>query len=329
MKIKMIIAATALACAALFGSTLAAAAAADVSRGDLTRAVVQKWSGHVDKTFPVGADAWSVEMAPAFAQATMEELQAAAGAKSFDEMNSLLLGRAGGGGTQALGDAAADLVYVPVTPCRIFDTRLAGGPIAAGTTRDFDVTVIGSYAIQGGVANNCDGVGTAGSFAAALINFTTVGPTGAGFITAFPLLANRPLAATVNYTAGSIVGNAVAVQLDQGADFNELSVYSFAGTHVVGDIQGYFIAPEPTAIQCVEVESAAISIAGGASGSAFAPACPAGYGLAGGGCGSSSFSGRMVTSRTLAFTHLCAWSNEGVGAGNFTAFANCCRVPGR
>jgi len=329
MKTKMIIAATALACAALFGSTLAAAAAADLSRGDLTRAVVQKWSGHVDKTFPVGADAWSVEMAPAFAQATMEELQAAAGAKSFDEMNSLLLGRVGGDGTQALGDAAADLVYVPVTPCRIFDTRLAGGPIVGGTTRDFDVTTIGSYASQGGAANNCGGVGAAGSFAAALINFTTVFPTGNGFITAFPLGVPRPLAATVNYTAGSIVGNAGVVQLDQGGASNELSVFSFAGTHVVGDIQGYFIAPEPTAIQCVEVESAAISIAAGASGTTQTPVCPAGYGLAGGGCSSSSFGGRMVTSRTQATNHFCAWSNDGASAANFTARANCCRVPGR
>ena len=46
----------------------------------------------------------------------------------------------GGLGLNSLGDSQADLVYTPVTPCRIIDTRLAGGAIAAGTTRSFLVT---------------------------------------------------------------------------------------------------------------------------------------------------------------------------------------------
>jgi len=186
MKSKTIIAATALACATLLGSHLGAAASpAGPSRGELTRAVVQKWSDHVDRAFPVGADAWSVEMAPAFAQATLEELQAAAAAKTFDDMNTLLLGGKVDDGTQTLGEATNDLVFVPVTPCRIIDTRLAGGVIPANTVRSFDVTAVSDYSFQGGAASNCGGTGAAGSFAAAAINFTVVTPAGAGFITAF------------------------------------------------------------------------------------------------------------------------------------------------
>ena len=151
MKSKIIVVATSFACAFLFGTAVVAAAPGEPSRAELTRAVIQKWAGHVDKTYPIGADAWSVEMAPAFAEASMEELKAAADAKNFDTMNRLLLG--GESGTNALGDAAADLVYVPVAPCRLFDTRLAGGKIAANTTRGFDVTAAGSYSFQGGSAS--------------------------------------------------------------------------------------------------------------------------------------------------------------------------------
>lgn len=43
----------------------------------------------------------------------------------------------------------------------------------------------------------------------------------------------------VNYTAGAIVGNDTVVKLNQGASLNELSVYSSANTHLVGDIVGY------------------------------------------------------------------------------------------
>ena len=35
-------------------------------------------------------------------------------------------------GPYNLGDTQADLVYTPVTPCRIIDTRRAGGPIGGG-----------------------------------------------------------------------------------------------------------------------------------------------------------------------------------------------------
>lgn len=45
--------------------------------------------------------------------------------------------------SRLLGETTNDLVFVPITPCRIIDTRLAGGQIAAGTTRAFDVTASG------------------------------------------------------------------------------------------------------------------------------------------------------------------------------------------
>ncbi len=57
-----------------------------------------------------------------------------------------------------LGSLSTDLVYTPVTPCRIMDTRNPGsisGILAAGTTRSF-IAWGSSYAAQGGAATNCN-----------------------------------------------------------------------------------------------------------------------------------------------------------------------------
>src|SRR5262245_36181219 len=38
---------------------------------------------------------------------------------------------------KALGDTNSDVVFTPLTPCRILDTRVAGGALSAGVSRTF------------------------------------------------------------------------------------------------------------------------------------------------------------------------------------------------
>jgi hypothetical protein len=45
-----------------------------------------------------------------------------------------------------LGDANAALTYTPVNPCRILDTRVAGGALAANAQRQFDGYNASSFA---------------------------------------------------------------------------------------------------------------------------------------------------------------------------------------
>src|SRR4029079_8673020 len=85
-----------------------------------------------------------------------------------------------------LGSSQADLSYTPVSPCRIIDTRVGGGPpIAAGTARSFRTTGT-NFTAQGGTAGTC-GV-PFGPATAAVINFTAIGATatGPGNLTATP-----------------------------------------------------------------------------------------------------------------------------------------------
>jgi hypothetical protein len=316
-------------------------------RGELVHRIVMKWGPQVQREYGVPVREWAMDMVPVFGRVSLGSLAAAAQAPSFDAMNTALLrdgrGVSASGNqlaainagalqrpTKALGDVASDLVFVPVTPCRIIDTRVVGGPIPADGTRNFDITEVTDFSFQGGAANNCN-IGAAGSFAAAVINFTVVTPSIAGFVTAYPFGATRPLAATVNYVAGDIRGNLAVVRLDQGDDAEELSVYSFAQTHLVADIVGYYIEPQATALDCIEQVSTEVTVAANGFTTATSASCPTGYSVTGGGCSMSDFGGRVVTTRSfpIAGNHFCAFANQSAGALLGTAYVNCCRTPGR
>lgn len=235
-----------------------------------------------------------------------------------------------------IGSASSDLVYTPITPCRIIDTRLFGGgtgtPIPAGVTYNYAVGGLSSFATLGGSATDC-GLLTPGlNIAALAVNFVVVSPSAAGYITAYPFGGTRPTASTVNYTAGATVANSAIVKVSQSS-VTWMSVYSFAATHLVVDVAGYYSKPVATALECMEMTANATLLAGQIA-TAGTAICPAGYSLTGGSCGSSSVDGKVVSSRSFGIgtanqSHSCTYKNDGLAVINFTASANCCRIPGR
>lgn len=142
----------------------------------------------------------------------------------------------------------ADLVFTPVTPCRIVDTRSASaGILTAGSTRGFrgwgDYLIAGnSFTAQGGSSTTC-GIPTGTNTAAIVVNFTSVSPQTGGYITAYPGDTTQPLAATLNFNAGDIKGNNAVLKLNQTGSGNHFNVYSTSTTHLVGDVVGYYAAP--------------------------------------------------------------------------------------
>jgi hypothetical protein len=154
------------------------------------------------------------------------------------------LAAARGLGPLALGDAAAQLVFTPVPACRIADTRLAGGALAAGAGRDFKVTGSGLQG-QGGSAAGC-GVPN-GAATSAIINFVAVNPTGPGNLRAWAYsepAAPPPNASILNYPFGLNIANAIAVPLcdiTQTTCSFDIKVQADANaTHLVADVVGYF-----------------------------------------------------------------------------------------
>lgn len=234
-----------------------------------------------------------------------------------------------GSASAQFGSPASDLAFTPIPPCRILDTRLAGGALAANTARSFDVTAVSDYSFQGGEASNCQ-IGTAGSFAALAVNFTIINPNVSGTLKTFPFLGTTPsTATTMSYAAGEVRSNFTIVKLDQGASNNEMTLLSSAAVHVTADVVGYFITPQAPAIDCVETTSSNITVIAGSFASGSSPACASGYTMISGGCSMSTFDGRIVTSRTMSGTntHFCAFRNENATSSvTGVAYGRCCRI---
>lgn len=301
------------------------------ARGRAVHAIVLRWSPVVQKNWGTSPARWAEAMRSTFARAPLENLQAAASARGFDAMLSALHG-----GTKAATKAdvapTRDLLYTMITPCRIVDTRISGQPLAAGESRSFGV---GSYfdgGSQGGSRCNLPS-----GLSAVTLNVTAVYPDAAGFLTVYPHGASRPLASSLNYRAGDIVGNEIIARqsVDDVSSFTSPSftVYSFARTHVVIDVSGYFTLPSPQVLDCVDVASPQVTIAAGGTARATAPACPAGYTSTGGGCTSNiypSVAGLYYSSfgPTASSAFVCDGNSNRTTSTTFTARGRCCRVPG-
>lgn len=233
---------------------------------------------------------------------------------------------------QALGQATTDLVYVPITPCRIIDTREAVGAFNALQTRSYSIAGATNYTAFGGAASTCNVPAYFGSStepAALNLNFAVVSSSPQGFLTAFPAGAPRPNTSVLNwFGTGQILSNTATVTTAHFVG-NDFSIYASAPTDVIVDVMGYFIAPEPTQLDTVRVESTALSVPAGSTGTDSTPSCPAGYAIVGGGASSSTFDGRIVTLRPFTDTYFAAFRNEGAVAMNVVVYGICARVPGR
>ena len=137
--------------------------------------------------------------------------------------------------TSATIDTGERAVYVPITPCRLFDTRPAPDTVGSrtaplGPDETYPVLVRGT---NGNCTIPADAVG-------AVMNVAAIAPTAGSFLTVFPSDAPKPLAANLNWVAGDPpLSNAVTA--DISAD-GRISFYNLAGTvHVAADVVGYYV----------------------------------------------------------------------------------------
>jgi hypothetical protein len=96
-------------------------------------------------TWSVDANGWEEQFSINIRMADDSKLLALRNAVSFDEVIAIFEGDT----LEHLGDTDKDLVYTPVTPCKIVDTRYGGGGfISAGSTRYYQT--YGSLSTQSG-----------------------------------------------------------------------------------------------------------------------------------------------------------------------------------
>jgi parallel beta-helix repeat protein len=142
----------------------------------------------------------------------------------------------GNGMSTNFGGAA--LQFVPITPCRLIDTRPqsgGSGPIEGG---DFQTFVLPQLARSEGCAD-------LSSAAAYSLNVTVVPSGGLGYLTVWPTGQDQPTVSTLNSVDGRIKANAAIVPAGAGG---AVSVFATNETDVILDINGYFAPVTPSTL---------------------------------------------------------------------------------
>ena len=127
--------------------------------------------------------------------------------------------------------AANSLMFYPLTPCRVLDTRNAagafGGPaLAAGVSRSFPL-----------LSSSCGIPASAQSYS---LNVTAVPNGPLGYLTVWPTGQPMPLASTLNSMDATVVANAAIVPAGTNGD---VTFHASNNSHLVVDINGYFAPP--------------------------------------------------------------------------------------
>lgn len=214
-------------------------------RGALAYAIVAKRGPEVARRYRMDIGDWARRLGPALAHAPLAQLREAAAAPSLDAMISVLNrgapappARGTRSGEKLFGELPESL-FVPIVACRLMDTRVANLPFTAGSVRQ--VSAYGTILLSQGVNPAGCGIPSTG-VTAIVISITAVNPSGAGYATAYPVgYAGLPTAASVNYAAGEIVNNQTVVGMVYGGFSHEsFFLYSYAATHMVVDVVGYY-----------------------------------------------------------------------------------------
>jgi hypothetical protein len=150
-------------------------------------------------------------------------------------------------GAMAKSGVPANLLYVPVTPCRILDTRYGSGPFGAPIAGGVAFSVSGyltSFAAQGGSGTNC---GLSPNQKALVVVLTVVAPSADAFLAAgdSSSFATLTQSAMMNFRAGINLANTAIVPMNMAPPLGLFFLALPAGvsTHVVADAVGYFIQP--------------------------------------------------------------------------------------
>ena len=227
-----------------------------------------------------------------------------------------------------LGTTTSDLVYVPITPCRVLDTRAGGAAVAAGVVKTYGFTNVNVGGGSCNVTTQIPGSDGAAAFAANVtVDESGLSGFGAGsYLQIYPQGGSTGTS-FMNFSPNQIIANAGIISLNQAN--GQFSVVSNAPTQVIVDTYGAFIAPQPTALQCTTVDGATVSLAasGGVS-YVTAGTCPTGYSQTATYCVSDFLlSNNVYTLNVLSGA--CLMKNLDSSAHNAIATAQCCRVPGR
>lgn len=239
---------------------------------------------------------------------------------------------AGDAAPAAIGDFNNQLVFTPIAPCRMVDTRESGartGFMPANTSRAFDLTTTGYAKGQGGATSGCTGLPSF-SYLGWALNITVTGYSGYGWLTAWGYTGTEPTASVINYspTEWALANGVTLIGCDGCTDDIVVKAW-YAGTHVIIDVVGYYQnATSGAASTVTRVAGTPVTIGNGARDFVYGGDCPAGTRMIGGevdhGAGDLAVGAfHQDTATRWAFWMI---NNSGVSAG-VTAYSKCMDTP--
>ena len=247
-----------------------------------------------------------------------------------------------------LASTVIDQIFIPMTPCRIVDTRNVGGPIAAGTQRAFNwvrgVNTF-SWSEQGGApgsgATACPytvfayaGGQLPGSIldqrgypSAAMATVTVVNPTAAGNLVIWGGQGTFPQSSALNFAAGQTLANTTVIPWGQrtGTGVQDFTVrYNGPSgqADVVVDLVGFFVQNSATPLDCVTLTSSYGCTAGDCVN--YTQSCPSGYSQTATWC-----EGQPGLTLEVVGEGYCEFSKTVPSQINYNVKTRCCRVPGQ
>jgi hypothetical protein len=126
--------------------------------------------------------------------------------------------------------------FVPIWPCRIVNTQNSAGPLAANEERFYRMH--GNTSAQGGAAD----CGIPQAATALEMTITSVSAAGDGYLRVGSVQQSLPTATFLNYSDLMNIGNTGAVPVSSNAQ-SSFRIRAFvASTHVVVDVNGYYLA---------------------------------------------------------------------------------------
>jgi len=143
---------------------------------------------------------------------------------------------AGGIGLASATSPAEAVTFVPITPCRVIDTRPApdtvgtkSSPLGPGETHTVDTH-----------GDNGDCTGIPSDATAVSLNVTALGATLPTFLTIWATGETQPVASSLNPAPGQPpTPNAVTTNVNTDGEFN---IFNLAGNvHVLADVNGYYV----------------------------------------------------------------------------------------
>lgn len=255
---------------------------------------------------------------------------------------------------KSLGEDMRDLVFVPITPCTVWDTRFASGApfagaIGDGVTRRFYSHLDGaggSYAPYGGNPS-CpetaqDAIG--GRPYAVMMTVYVNDPVRNGWLTFYRDGDADPSTATISvyYSPGPTRTQTVIAKSSRGYGTGAYDVAvtgRYGSAHASASVTGYFLKPQATAPYCFPTFAVDHTLTPFPDGTDFSitdypVACPSGFTRVAIRC-AAPMAGRNVplqSNSSVPTQAVCRWRNMSGSSAwqeNYLEQAVCCQVPGR